>query len=136
VWGDGKPPVSKKQAAIRQIHAAIFHFRRKQYECAVTLAGAAEDLLGDTEPDHLWKVLMQRKPQDRSEREWAAMFNETRNWLKHPTDNLGSERYIDEFETVIMLIRAVSKFTARYGESSANMEEFVVWCREHNYAPG
>jgi hypothetical protein len=51
------------------------------------------------------------------------------------TENLSDDRHIDEFEAVIMLIRAISKFTARYDESSHEMEEFVVWCRAHNYTP-
>ena len=89
----------------------------------------------NVQPNHLWKVLMHRKPLDRGEREWAATFNETRNWLKHPTENLADVRHIDEFEAVIMLIRAVSKYTASYDESSSEMDEFVLWCREHKYAP-
>jgi hypothetical protein len=133
MFGEDKPPITKQLAALRQINAAILHLHAGEYECAITLAGAAEDLLADTEPDHLWKVLMQRRPQDHSEKEWAAMFNETRNWLKHPTTVLGEERYIDEFETVIMLIRATSKFIARYGKGSKEMEGFVEWCRKHNY---
>ena len=135
MWGEHKPPITKQQAALRQINAAILHLHAGEHECAITLAGAAEDLLGDTEPDHLWKVLMTRKPQGHSEKEWATMFNETRNWLKHPTETLGDERSIDEFETVIMLIRATSKFIARYGKGSKQMGDFVEWCRKHNYAP-
>lgn len=126
-------PVTKQLAAVRQINAAILHLHAQEYECAITLAGAAEDLLGDTEPNHLWKVLMQRRPQDHSEKEWATMFNATRNWLKHPTENLGDQRHIDEFETVIMLIRATSKFIARFGKGSKEMSDFVEWCRRNNY---
>jgi hypothetical protein len=119
VFGEDKRPITKQQAALRQINAAISHLHVGEYECAITLAGAAEDLLGDTEPGHLWKVLMQRRPNDHSEKEWAAMFNETRNWLKHPTENLGDARHIEEFEAVIMLIRATSKFMARYNNKAS-----------------
>jgi hypothetical protein len=136
VWGTNKRTVTKKQAATAQIHAAIAHLYAKQYECAITLACAAEDLIGDAKPSHLWTVLMARRPQDHSEREWATMLNETRDWLKHPTEGLGNERDIEEFETVIMLIRAVSKYAARFDdEYTHEMEEFVVWCREQSYAP-
>jgi hypothetical protein len=133
---DDEKPIYKQQAALRQIHAAISHLHVQEYECVITLAGAAEDLLGDVEPDHLWKALMESKPLDRSEREWATEFNETRNWLKHPTENLGDVRYIDEFEAVVMLMRATSKFMARYDNmGSQEMGDFIEWCREHNYAP-
>jgi hypothetical protein len=126
-------PVTKQQAALSQIHGAIAHLHAQEYECAITLAGAAEDLLIHAEPDHLWKVLMQRRPADHNEKEWAAMFNETRNWLKHPTEDLSDERQIDEFETVIMLIRATSKFIGKYRKGSSEMEAFIEWCRAHNY---
>ena len=62
------------------------------------------------------------------------MFNETRNWFKHPTENLGDELHIEEFETAIMLVRATSKFMARYNNKASNeMGDFIEWCRKHNY---
>jgi hypothetical protein len=34
--------ITKKQASLRQLHAAIDHLHDGDYECAITLAGAAE----------------------------------------------------------------------------------------------
>ena len=71
---------------------------------------------------------MQKRLGDRSEKDWVAMFNDTRNWLKHPMQHLGDVRHIDEFEAVIMLIRAVSKFFAYYNNDGTDkMDEFVLW---------
>lgn len=122
-------PTTKQQAALRQIHGAIGHLYAQEYDCAITLAGAAEDLPIHAEPDHLWKVLMRRRPFDHNGKEWAAMFNQTRDWLKHPTENLADERHIDEFETVIMLVRATSKFIGKFRKGSKKMEEFIEWAR-------
>ena len=61
------------------------------------------------------------------------MFNQTRDWLKHPTENLADVRHIDEFETVIMLVRATSKFIGKYRKGSKKMEEFIEWARARNY---
>jgi hypothetical protein len=38
---------TKKWASLRQIRAAIGHFELKQYECAMTLAGAGESIPPD-----------------------------------------------------------------------------------------
>jgi hypothetical protein len=62
MFGEDKRPITKQHAALKQINAAISQLRAGEYECAITLAGAAEDPLGDTAPDHLWKVLMRRRP--------------------------------------------------------------------------
>jgi hypothetical protein len=41
-----------RYASMRQIHAAIEHVHREDYECAITLAGAAEGILPDTDEPH------------------------------------------------------------------------------------
>jgi hypothetical protein len=38
------------------------HLYAKQYDCAITLAGAAEDLMGDTDSSHLRMVIMSKRP--------------------------------------------------------------------------
>lgn len=126
--------LTKKEAASRQIHAAISHLYNEEYECVITLAGAAEDILGNIEPLHLWKVLMHKRPDGHSEKEWSTILTETRNWLKHPADSLGPKRKISEVEAAIMLIRAVSKFHAQYKESTETMQQFVMWFTRSGFA--
>jgi hypothetical protein len=48
---------TKQLAATRQIQAAIKHFRNDDYECAITLAAAAEGLLPPTGYPHMFSVL-------------------------------------------------------------------------------
>src|SRR4029077_19039656 len=56
---DGKCiETTKKLAAKRQIHAAILLLRKEQeFECAITLAAAAEGLLPTTDDPHIFKIL-------------------------------------------------------------------------------
>jgi hypothetical protein len=73
---------SKRLAAEREIHAAIAHFRAGDFECAITLCGAAEGEIPEpSEPSrHLRNVLMQAaaknpSPDDRKD----AAFNYAAN---------------------------------------------------------
>jgi hypothetical protein len=47
---------SKQLSAFRQISAAIDHFEKKDYECAITLAGAAEGQIKEKTLNHLFRV--------------------------------------------------------------------------------
>lgn len=47
--------VTAKVASMRQIHAAIEHAEIQNYECAITLAAAAEGMLPATENEHFHK---------------------------------------------------------------------------------
>ena len=49
--------VTKKEAALRQINASIKHLYNGEYECAATLAGAAEGMLPNTNSPFLFKEL-------------------------------------------------------------------------------
>jgi hypothetical protein len=133
MFGKRQVRTTKKRAALKQINAAIALFHVKEYECTISLAGAAEGLIVDTEPPHVWKILELRRPQEYSGKKWRARLNETRDWLKHPTEKLADERCIDEFEAVYMLIRAVSKFDARYNDSPKEHNDFASWCRAEGY---
>jgi hypothetical protein len=43
-----KIETTKKLASLRQIRIAIVHFEQRQYECAITLAGAGEGICPKT----------------------------------------------------------------------------------------
>jgi hypothetical protein len=125
---------TKKEAALRQIHGAIKSLHDKEYECAITLAGAAEGQLVAAKPDYMFEGLKDKRPEGyKSGKEWAAWLNETRDWLKHPTPKLASERLITEYETWVMIARAVTKFHWTYGKSTKKIEDFVKWCIERGY---
>jgi hypothetical protein len=133
VWGSDKKPMTKMEAALEQIDAAIADFHAGRYACAITLAGAAEGQIIHPEPDHVWAKLKEKVPAGVDKKQWLQTLNETRDWLKHATERLGDERHIEEFDCVFMLIRASSKFVGRYAKSSKAIDEFADWCRAHNY---
>ena len=114
---------SKKSSALRQIRAAIGHFHLKQYECAITLAGAGEGQSEANALDHAFNVLKRKfSPKD---------LNLFRNWLKHPSGPQTAT--IDELEVVTALIRAVQKFVSTYKVSHQDFENFSAWALEHGY---
>ena len=114
--------VSRKTATIKQIHCAIELLHKGEFECAITLALAAEDQLAPTNDPHLFKQLRDRVPAE------YGMFNEVRNWLKHHLEP--EEIVITDFEAVIAIVRAESKFVAVFHEATRQMLEFEDWVKK------
>jgi hypothetical protein len=57
------------------------------------------------------------------------------NWLKHyNSDDLDSID-ITEFEAVMFLLRAITKFIAVYHQSTRRLEAFLSWAGENGYPP-
>ncbi len=125
---DGKSVESNKLlAALCQIQAAIVLFKKGEYECAVTLAAAAEGLLPPTNDPHLFQVLKDSPEAKKID------FNRLINWLKHPT---GPEIEIfAEFEVAIIIVRAISKFLVTYKTVSPAMKDFIKWTFEKGHLP-
>jgi hypothetical protein len=122
----GRPPVdkpwivvSKREAALNQIRAAVEMYVRGCYDCAITLAGAAEDSL----PDHpgsareafltmdvpaefaaIFAEVEERKGRRKGRNEW---LNEARDWLKH--DKPLRVLQIHRIDAEMMIIRAITK---------------------------
>ena len=93
---------SKQLASLRQIIAAIEHLHKRELECAITLAGAAEGQLPETAKDYLFRLLKKVFSHDD--------LNLVRDWLKHQS---GPENAtITEFEAALMISRAIHKFVA------------------------
>jgi hypothetical protein len=118
--------VTKKEAALRQITAAIEHYNKGEYECAITLAGAAEGQLTVKDADnHLFKQLKERVPPEfKDERDWASWLNATRDWLKHETPQWGDQWVISDYSAGIMISRAITKFNRAYGQVTQRMLNF------------
>jgi len=114
---------TKKLSAKRQILAAIEHFEKKDYECAITLAGAGENQIKEKTLDHFFRVIRRRLSADD-----ANMFY---NWMKHSSGPDGAE--IEELEVVTMLIRGIQKYVGTYEETHPAFEEFSNWGIEKGY---
>jgi hypothetical protein len=97
---------------MRQIHAAIEHLQRGDFECAMTLAAAGEGMLPPTDEPHF--------------RELARMteVNDIVDWLRHsPMKDKENRRRgrgqtvaIEEPEAIFVIYRAIAKFDAVFGD--------------------
>src|SRR5947208_914523 len=92
-----------RYASMRQIHAAIEHLHRGDFECAIALAAAGEGMLPPTDEAHFRKL----------ESRWRV--DGIVNWLGHgetkQTENGNNERReaatISEFEVIAVIYRAI-----------------------------
>jgi hypothetical protein len=126
--------VTKKDAARHQILIAVRMAREEEYESAITLANAAEGMLAGGEQNHFYEQLKAHRPEDvTDEKGWVNWLNETAHWLKHPTPQLGVERAIMEYETWIMVMRAISKYYWTFRENTKEMRDFVDWARAQGF---
>lgn len=121
---------TRQLSALRQIHSAIEHLHNNQWECAITLALAAEGQLPRTDSEiSLFNAMRTHSPDLASD----GTFNLHRDWLKHWNDEKPDKIEISEFGVAIAIMRAVSKFYAVYGKASKEMHGFGDWCREKKY---
>lgn len=124
--------VTKKEASRRQIEVAIRLYHEGEWECAMTLAGAAEGQLPDVTRNHLFRKIRDKRPAEfANEKEWASFLNETRDWLKHKEDQ--DPRDIVNFEALVMLWRALTKYYENFGEETRGMSEFRRWGQAQGY---
>jgi hypothetical protein len=93
---------TKRLSAMRQILAAIRMLESVDYECAITLAGAAEGqidekLITGESGSHLFRVLRSV---------WAKEpVNEDITWMKHSSGE--DEREVTQFHAVLVVARAM-----------------------------
>jgi hypothetical protein len=126
-------------ASMRQIHAAIDHLHSGDFECAITLAGAGEGMLPETDNPHFRqkvKALEAMLPEgDEGEKGPNAYIN----WLKHGTLKKGGARIenarITELEVIVTIWRGITKFEAVYvvvdADRTPQMIGFANWARAH-----
>jgi hypothetical protein len=117
------PNTTKQVSAFRQISAAIDHFDKQNYECAITLAAAGENQIAEKSIGHLFRVIRAKFSKQ------AA--NEVINWLKHSSGP--NEKEITEQEVVVTIIRGIQKYVGTYEVSHPKFEAFSKWCIENNY---
>lgn len=121
---------TKQEAARRQITIAIKLFFEGEYECVITLAGAAEGQMENGEAPHVFEVLKSKRPAEVADNDkWIAILNETVYWLKHKTPQLPQVHVIYQFEAAIMLLRSISKYYSVYQEEVPEMGQIETWCQ-------
>jgi hypothetical protein len=120
---------TREVAPIRQIRGAINYLHSGDYECAITLAHAAEGMVPDRKKGDDGKpfiVLMRERLPDDD----PNLFS---NWLKHPKG--GDKATIPLFEVVVMILRAIHKFVWYYEATSDCFESFQDWAMLHGHLP-
>jgi hypothetical protein len=128
--------LTKAEACLRHIEAAIAAFDRGLFDVTITLAGAAEQMAPETTTTtpNLFTVLRDH-PRIATEgvgkTEWIAVLNSERNWLKHTGPEHSSTMSFDQSGAAIMLIRAISKAQAAFGFQSEAIEVFRAWITEN-----
>ncbi len=118
---------TKRKAAIRQIQAAIRHFRCEEYECAISLAAAAEGVMPKSDAPHIFSTL--KTVAGHADHDPNLVIN----WLKHPTGT--DEMLLGEFEVACVIMRAISKLIAVHREGTEDMRAFGQWVFEASGLP-
>ncbi len=121
--------VTRQTAAIRQIIVAIYLLHQGEWESAITLALAAERHVPNPPEGnalYFWVEL-----QKRASKQELAAFNETKNWLK--AANGADQRSIADYEAIMAIMLAISKYVAFYGEVEPVIEKFITWSVEQGY---
>jgi hypothetical protein len=118
---------NQQLASKRQIHAAIDHLKKSDFESALTLAGAAEGVLPDTKNPHLFQKIKKMADALPADPSGGNEINAMTNWAKHGTHATAT---ISEQDVIEMVTRAISKFAAVYGGQSKEMQAFSEWAVE------
>jgi hypothetical protein len=123
-------------ASMRQIHAALEHLHRGDYECAITLAGAAEGMLPDTDKPHFRQKVKELSASPEIKAEGGATGpNDYINWLKHGRIERDGPRVesapIPDHEWIAVVWRAITKFRVTYNDETPQMVSFAKWAREY-----
>ena len=121
---------SKYDSSRRQINAAIAHLHNKDFECAITLAAAAEGQLPDIDVS-LFRRLLKRDKDEKMNLDLNGIIT----WLKHPTPDKPTNATISEFEVALTISRAIHKFVATYAVSMREFEGFSIWAVENGHLP-
>jgi len=126
--------LTKAEAALRHIEAAIVAFDRNLFDVAITLAGAAEGMAPDPSTASLFEAFRNHPLiiTDGVERKkWIGFLDAERNWLKHTGPEHPPTMVIDQTAAVIMLVRAISKAQPAFGFQSEAIEAFRDWVIEN-----
>lgn len=97
---------------MRQIHAAIEHLQRGDFECAMTLAAAGEGILPPTDEPHFRGLAGKTE------------VNEIVDWLRHGPKKdkenrswgRGQTVAIEESDVIFVIYRAIAKFDAVFSD--------------------
>lgn len=121
--------LEKKDIALKQLRAAAKHYNARDYICSITLAGAAEEILGQLakkrrktnqliqEIEYLKGVYNYFTGKKPTNQELIKKINKIKNELKH--NESGNNEWINgdfEYEAAIIFVKAVKNYFDSYDE--------------------
>ncbi|QPC87732.1 hypothetical protein GA830_14010 [Mesorhizobium sp. NBSH29] len=123
--------LTKEKAAARQVQFAIGALLSGDYDAAITLAGAAEDMLpGDPTIEVTTTLLRDEMAVTELGRSfWINAVNIERNWLKHRTEYWSNSFEFTLENTPFYIFRAMRKLPL--SEITGEMIEFEEWYRTY-----
>jgi hypothetical protein len=129
--------VSKINAAVFQLDWAIKLFLdEKAYVSSITLAGAAEEILGEAIADSMFRT-MKTKLEEVTRLEGKVIsqeyLNKTKNWLKHWRD-LKDDEVVEidlETESIHYILRAMGNLVRYDNSVSSETTRFYQWLLEN-----
>jgi hypothetical protein len=112
---------NRRLASMRQIHAAIDHLYKSEFESAITLASAAEGILPKTEKPHLFQKIKKVAKALPADTPGATGINDFTNWTKHGTHETAT---ISEQDAIEVVTRAISKFVLYMEQNPPKWKHF------------
>lgn len=125
--------MEKRDIALTQLRAAAKCYNSEDYVSCVTLAGAAEEILGqiakkrtginqlDNETNYLIGVYQTLTGQVLSDKDARQRINKTKNELKHNDNGENSWRNTDfENEAALLFVKAVKNYYSSYNKLPAD----------------
>jgi hypothetical protein len=85
--GPASIETTTKSTSMRQIHAAVEHHGKQNWECAITLASAAEGMLPETDKPHFRQKVKDFAASLPEAAEGSQGPDDVITWLKHGTVN-------------------------------------------------
>ena len=122
--------LSKVEAARQQLEGAIANLFLGNWACAITLAGAAEDMLPAVEgKEDLYGVAKSIGSNhfQMTGKETHDFLNDQLIWLKHKTVNKPTTKKFQQDDAIIMIIRGLTRLKSTIEKTSPNMDLFVEW---------
>lgn len=117
--------LSKCEAAEIQIKASVRCYEIQDWLSSVTLAGAAECCLPKVEEKHLFAIAKDvGKRRGIESNELIKLLNEKRDWAKHNGEDHKKFTEYCKTDAAIMIVRAITKYFAVFGQQTEVMNEF------------
>ena len=130
--------ITKLDAARIQLDAAIEHFFQGNHICAVTLAGAAEDIFSgllksngkQSAFEFLYDWYQQAYNTTISKSDFSRKkANQARNWLKYADDDTDTKYDILKQDSIMMLMRALPSYHKLTKSHTEMMERFFQYLK-------